>query len=442
MNHENPWGPPAQGERVTAPARQAAFDVLCSVELRNAFSDYAVNSERVNRLDAIDRNMVTEIVYGTLRWRHLLDRWLRDTSSRPWNTVDAEARVLLRMSLYQIWQMDRVPDHAAVNDAVELAKTKLRRGTEGFVNGILRNLARSRPWQEPGFERMYPPWERASLPRWLWERWERRWGKDAAFRYAQSLNRPPQAAFRFTGAAETASAARFSASDVVPGAYLAAKDDHVEAGEAIAWQDEASQLVPLLAGDVSGLWIWDVCAAPGGKSSILRGRTGPDGFVLSSEIHIRRARRLRSFLQRGTGGKSAVVVLDARKDPPVRGEFDLVMADVPCSGLGTVRRNPEIKWRVEEERLADLSVVQSEILSSAAGAVRPAGLLLYSTCSTEPEENEHVVEGFLRTNANFALVRPEYPPGAEAWLDERGFLRTFPSERRWDGFFAALMQRR
>jgi 16S rRNA (cytosine967-C5)-methyltransferase len=426
---------------VTAPARQTAFDVLRSVELRNAFSDYALNSARVNRLEAIDRNMVTEIVYGTLRWRQLLDRWLGEASSRPWNNVDADARVLLRMSLYQIWQMDRVPDHAAVNDAVELAKTKLRRGAEGFVNAILRNLARSRPWLEPGFERMYPPWERASLPRWLWERWETRWGADMALRYAQSLNRPPQAAFRFISAAEGVSAARFHASDVVPGAYLAAKDDGVETGETIAWQDEASQLIPHLAGNVNGCRIWDVCAAPGGKSSILRGSAGPDGFVLSSEIHIRRARLLRSFLKRGTGGKSAVVVLDARKNPPVQRQFDLVMADVPCSGLGTVRRNPEIKWRAEEGRLEEMSRVQSEILTSASTAVRRGGLLLYSTCSTEPEENEQVVEGFLRSGANFSLIRPEHPPGVETWLDERGFMRTFPSERLWDGFFAALMRK-
>jgi 16S rRNA (cytosine967-C5)-methyltransferase len=134
-------------------------------------------------------------------------------------------------------------------------------------------------------------------------------------------------------------------------------------------------------------------------------------------------------------------VLDGIRDPPVRAQFDLVMADVPCSGLGTVRRNPEIKWRLDEGRLAHLSSLQSKILASAAKAVRPGGLLLYSTCSTEPDENEQVVERFLQSNTDFAPIRPGYPPGVDQWLDQRGFLRTFPSERLWDGFFAAVMRR-
>jgi 16S rRNA (cytosine967-C5)-methyltransferase len=234
------------------------------------------------------------------------------------------------------------------------------------------------------------------------------------------------------------------ASDLVPGAYT------VPGGETEGSylqtlsgriQDEASQLIPHLLGNILGWKIWDVCAAPGGKSAILREKCGGSGMVVSTDSSLSRAKKILSVVPGTTDSGAAVAVADARYSPPFLKSFDAVLADVPCSGLGTLRRNPDIKWRFKPERLLILQQLQQSILNSVSTLVRPGGFLLYSTCSVEPEENENVVCAFLAGNPEFALIRPEHPPGVEALLDERGFLRTYPGTRLWDGFFAALMER-
>jgi 16S rRNA (cytosine967-C5)-methyltransferase len=345
------------------------------------------------------------------------------------------------MALYQMWRMDRVPAHAAVNDAVELAKSHLKRGAEGFVNGILRQAGRHGSWREEDFRSRFPPWVQASIPQWLWERWQSRWGRDAALEYALSLNRPPFRAVRLAGRQTPPEGGEQSA--LVPGAFIQtdAAGNLEPSGEQALYQDEASQLVPHLLGNVEGMRIWDACAAPGGKSAILAERAGTSGRVVSSDLHPSRAGRLAATLMSRGSGCATVVVLDARRPPPFRVAFDAVLADVPCSGLGTLRRNPEIKWRVKSDDLLRLNQVQLEILNSVSQSVRPGGLLLYSTCSTEPEENESVVEEFLKNNSQFAPGMPDNPPGIAGLLDSKGRLRTFPGNRIWDGFFAALMAR-
>jgi 16S rRNA (cytosine967-C5)-methyltransferase len=186
---------------------------------------------------------------------------------------------------------------------------------------------------------------------------------------------------------------------------------------------------------VTGWRIWDACAAPGGKSLILKLLVGENGRTISTDVSPGRARRMKAEI-----APAEVAVADAAQTPPFRGSFDAVLTDVPCSGLGTLRRNPEIKWRLRPDKLVELPALQRRIVECAAAAVRPGGLLVYSTCSTEPEENEEVVRAFLDDNKGFNLVRPRDPAGVERWLDGEGFLRTFPGKRRWDGFFAALMR--
>ncbi|MGA2261279.1 MAG: transcription antitermination factor NusB [Acidobacteriota bacterium] len=425
-----------------APARKASFDVLHRIELEHAHSDDAINSEVVSGLEPRDRTLVTQIIYGTLRWRAWLDYILESAISRAWETVDPKARVLLRLSLYQMSRMDRVPDHAVINDAVELAKHNLRPGAAGFVNGVLRNLGRERPWAAADFHRDCPIWIRVSMPRWLWDRWDARFGTDRACEYALSLNRPPQAAFRWCGAVPLEDfSPDVRPSDLVPGAYLVedGQPRHFRGDQRI--QDEASQLIPHLFGSIEGARVWDACAAPGGKAAILRERCGSAGWLISSDLDPKRAGRMLQTLNRSAGARTDILVADARTETPFRVRFDAVLADVPCSGLGTLRRNPEIKWRFQPEWLREFSLRQSRILSSAAGAVREGGMLLYSTCSTEPEENEEVVEGLLRSHPEFRNVKPDSPPGIESWLDHAGFFRSYPSPRLWDGFFAALMVR-
>jgi len=426
---------------VISPARRAAYRVLCRVEIGGAFSDQVLNSRTLAGLDERDRNLTTELCYGTLRWRLFLDEVLAGFSSRPWDKVEPRIRILLRMSLYQLWRMERVPDHALVNDAVEIAKTELDQGKAGFVNGLLRSLSRERPWDRQDFEERHPCWIRASLPKWLWERWSARYGDDAAFRYAVSLNRPPQAAVWRTHPGELPSSSEEPGvqSGIVPGAYLVEKttrDDHY-------WiQDEASQLVPHLLGAVAGWRIWDACASPGGKSAILSTVCGERGLVVASDLSWTRVIHMKRAFGTLASGRPAVLVANAETPFPFReGWFDAVLADVPCSGLGTLRRNPEIKWRFQPERFSGLQRRQSAILDSVSTAVRIGGYLLYSTCSTEPEENEEVIKSFLARRPTFRLARPKSPSGVERWLDPEGIVRTFPAERGWDGFFAAIMQR-
>jgi 16S rRNA (cytosine967-C5)-methyltransferase len=413
-----------------------AYEILCRIELFGAFSDYAVHSDAVAQIAPTDRNLATEIVYGTLRWRALLDYILANACSREWWKVEPETQILLRMSAYQMVRMERIPDHALVHDGVEIAKKKLHRGIEGFVNGILRQLARTKSWESDSFARECPAWATVSLPPWLWERWRARFGEPAARSFALSLNQPPQAAFHVPHHSRHKGTV---ASDIVPDAYIGGREAAVEHPAPRAHvQDEASQLIPHLLGAAQGWRVWDACAAPGGKSAILDDQCGNSGLVVSSDVHPHRVQRMNARFS-AEGRRIRTVVADARR-PPFRMCFDAAVADAPCSGLGTLRRNPEIKWRFEPKQFRELQSRQLAILTAVSEAVRPGGVLLYSTCSTEPEENEQVVNRFLEARPHFRLVRPGGPKGVDVWLDEAGLVHTFPAGGKlWDGFFAALM---
>ncbi len=411
---------------------------MSRIESRRLYSDDALHSPAMERLDLRDRHLVTEIVYGTLRWRGALDHVLALQSARPWAGIDPKARTLLRMSLYQMWKMDRVPDHAICNDAVELARAGGGGGTDRFVNGILRGLGRSRPWERDDFLAGAPGWVRVSLPRWLYQRWVRRYGAGRAEEFALSLNAPPRAAFRLPGGAGEGGIPPGEPSPLVPGALLATDEAPPEGGAQA--QDEASQLMPHLFGPAGQRGrAWDACAAPGGKAAVL-GRIFAG--VVASDISFNRVRRMRQVLGPEGLAPGGTIVADAGGPPPFGTEFEAVLADVPCSGLGTLRRNPEIKWHFKPEGFAALGRTQARILHNVARSVAAGGRLLYTTCSTEPEENERVVEEFLASRPDFQVEAPLYPQGVAAWTGSDGFVRTFPSVRRWDGFFAALLRRR
>jgi 16S rRNA (cytosine967-C5)-methyltransferase len=424
-----------------SPARKVAYGLLRQIESGHLFSDDAINSETMRNLDRRDRNLTTEIVYGCLRWQSFLDHTLSNASSRSWSEVNAGARTLLRMSLYQMWQLDRIPDHALVNDAVEIAKKELGKGIDRFVNGILRRLARIRSWEKGGSD--IPPWIQVSLPQWLWERWVGRFGQTVALDYALSLNQPPRIVLR--ASKEMAGTPGITSSDLVPGAYIQFNRDS-DAPDGLSnapiRQDEASQLVPHLLGPAEGLKIWDCCAAPGGKSAILSMNCGVSGRLTASDSQKKRIPLLIRALAPLPIQNSDILIANASQDPPFSRKFDAVLADVPCSGLGTLRRNPEIKWSFSPEKFAELHLTQRKILESVSKAVCQGGLLLYSTCSTEPEENECVVESFLKDHPEFRLKRPSHPEGIENWIGSDNMVRTFPSSRQWDGFFAALLENR
>jgi 16S rRNA (cytosine967-C5)-methyltransferase len=432
-----------------SPARRLSYKILCRIELQNIFSDSALNCEEMRRLAPRDRHLTTEIVYGALRWRALLDYLLTESSSRLWEKVEPGPKILLRMSLYQMWYMDRIPDHAIVNDAVELAKRELGKGIDNYINGILRNLTRTRPWKGHGFLRGVPPWTRVSLPKWLWDRWEKRYGEADAEAFAISLNATPQRALRVIRNSDQSGQPPFEAipSDIVPDGYIrksAEQGDEADGNKSayVHYQDEASQLIPYLLGEAASGWrVWDACAAPGGKSAILSKIYGESGHVVASDLRRERAKHLVEILTDAGLLRTDVVIADACESAPFLKPFDAVLADVPCSGLGTLRRNPEIKWQFKADKFVSLQNTQKRILHSVSEAVRAGGRLLYSTCSTEPEENEQVILSFLDTHPNFKLKQPTYPSGIEKWICPDQMIRTFPGTRLWDGFFAALLVR-
>jgi 16S rRNA (cytosine967-C5)-methyltransferase len=424
-----------------SPARNLTFRLIEYIESRRLNSDAAVNDPEMEQLDARDRHLAAEIIYGVLRRRATLDWLLAEHSSRPWKEIAAKAKIILRMSLYQLWMLDRIPDHALVNDAVELAKRELGVGISRYVNGILRALARLRPWNEKNWFDTVPEYAQVSLPPWLWARWKKRFGRAAAKEYALSLLLPPRAAFR-AGGTGIKNPEPLEQSNIVPGAFFV-PDEYRAAGAGLPagayLQDEASQLIPWLAGPFSpGTKIWDACAAPGGKSAAFSGMPCEGMFLVSSDINLRRLEHLRGVL-RTSAARPLVLAADARLAPPFHSAFDLVCADVPCSGLGTLRRNPEIKWRIRPEDFDGFCKTQRQILANASTAVRRGGRLLYSTCSTEPEENERVLEEFLETHPDFRLKAPVSPAGIERWTGSDLMVRTFPARRLWDGFFAALL---
>jgi 16S rRNA (cytosine967-C5)-methyltransferase len=427
---------------VISPARRICFRLLSQIESRGVYSDAALNSKLMETADHRNRHLITEIVYGTLRWQSRLDYILAGVSSRPWSDVETEVKILLRMSLYQMWHMDRIPDHALVNDAVELAKKHLKRGIDRFLNGILRHLTRNRPWEDKRNLQDEPKWIRVSLPQWLWKRWAERYGENMAMKYAEALNTPPLAALRLGSDPGIGKLSfRVYPSDLVPGAYIritGAGETIREDPEPLPFQDEASQLIPHLLGPIRGWRLWDACAAPGGKTAVLCDKSGQSGMVVASDRSREKARRLAQTLK---SSHPFVLVADASIPSPFRAQFDAVVVDVPCSGLGTLRRNPEIKWRFCQSDLPSLQKNQLNILNSVSENVRPGGKLLYSTCSTEPEENEQVVEGFIKEHPGYRIERPAYPNGIHAWTGSDSMVRTFPGTRLWDGLFAALMVR-
>ncbi|MEJ2108926.1 MAG: transcription antitermination factor NusB, partial [Acidobacteriota bacterium] len=330
-------------------ARNIAFKLLHQIDSTELFSDTVLNSDIMETIDIRDRRLVTEIVYGALRRKYNLDHILGISSSRPWHEVESSTKTLLRMSLYQLWFMDRIPDHAVVNDAVEMAKIYIRGNTYRYLNGILRHLARTRPWEEENYARDTPKWIRVSLPRWLWKRWVARYGEAVAEEYAESLNQPPQTALRhFGGLPSDELKHSLRPSELVPNAYI--KRTSLE-GPALSnlnnfqFQDEASQLIPYLLGNTRGWHIWDACAAPGGKASIFCRMVGDKGRVVASDHSKKRAMYLKDVLDPELFPRALVLVADAGTSAPFNRRYDAVFADVPCSGLGTIRRNPEIKWR-------------------------------------------------------------------------------------------------
>jgi 16S rRNA (cytosine967-C5)-methyltransferase len=442
-------------------ARKAAFNILLAVERGHSHSDDLLRGKAVNALSLADRNLATALVLGVLRWQIRLDHQLYALLSRPNAKLDAEIRIALRLGAFQILYMDRIPARAAIDESVELAKQAGHRFASGMVNAVLRKLGAGAPHSEFSEESATEVALAQAHPAWMVERWMNFYGMEAA------------RAICCHGQSQPALTVRIGSPAVE--AELVAAGIHLEAGELLTaarivvsgdvtafldgrvrLQDEGSQLVAELAcgcRDEKVKSILDCCAAPGGKTLILAERH-PQARIVAMESSAPRLEQLRKRLAH-LGERVECRLADATALME-ESAFDLALADVPCSGTGTLGRNPEIRHRLRVEDLARQSVRQRAILTAAVRAVRSGGRVVYSTCSLEPEENEQVVAAVLAATPKARLVSLEASidevlrkgiltdKGAERLrgsLTPEGYLRLLPGSFHADGFFIALIER-
>ena len=439
-------------------ARAAAFDILLRVERESSYASELLHADTYNRLSAQDHALTMELVMGVLRWRSRLDAEIAPASSQPLSKLDLEILIALRLALYQFRWLDRIPKRAALHESVELVKRARKRSAAPFVNAVLRKLSTAAPQSTPEPDSAEAIASTLAHPAWLVERWIHHYGLATAAEICRHNQRIPPTTIRLRSPTAE-SELNAQGIKLKPGSLLASAR-RVLSGDItttrafrqddIVIQDEASQLVAILIGRAQGeVRILDCCAAPGGKTLAIADQN-PTAEITAVEIHPHRARLLQNLVS-GSKHNIGTVVADAT-NLPFTSPYHRILADVPCSGTGTLSRNPEIKWRLKPEDLSDLHTRQRAILCSALAQLSPDGRLVYSTCSLEKEENEDVVEEILAQDNSIHLLdcRSELDllknAGDLVWPDPasltRGpYLRTIPGIQPCDGFFAAILEK-
>lgn len=423
------------------PARLAAFNILKQVET-GAFSSVLLAAVEPN-LQPGDRALCHELVLGVLRWQLRLDKILEHFSRRAVESLDSPVRIALRLGLYQLRYLTRIPASAAVNESVSLVRAARLSSATALVNAVLRRATRETEY-DPAVE-VSDPIERIAIqtshPVWLIDRWTTAFGLDHAEAFAQANNVMPPVAFRVVAnrANESAILAKLSAagaalesSNIVDGGWRVSKAPSLlrelsVAGE-IYLQDEASQLVAQELEVKSDERVLDLCAAPGGKTTLMADRCGDCAIIVAADRSAGRMETVVTTMQLHKLECIRPVILDAIATLPfVERSFDKVLVDAPCSGTGTLRRNPEIRWKLMPVDIFTLAEQQKRILGRALEMVKPGGRLIYSTCSVEREENEEVVEEVLGRDERFRLLKT---------------MRTWPQREGCDGFVISIFQRR
>lgn len=441
-------------KRHTDNARAVALAVLASVE-EGAYSNLKLNHVlRQARLSREDAALATEITYGTLQRQNTLDWMLAPFLRREMSELDGWVRNLLRLSVYQLVYLDRVPAHAVVDEAVKLAKKWGNAGVGGFVNAVLRNFLRHPERRHISDD--LPPIRRLALefshPKWLVRRWLSQYGRERTEAIMRHNNGRPVQAVRVNrlkcGREELLDRLRqqypgdWQVSPIaeqglryVGNAPLAYSRWYREGWLTI--QDESAQLVSEILDPQPGMRVLDACAAPGGKTTHLAERMEDRGTVVAWDVYDHKVKLVQQAARRLGLSSITVERFDARLGPDWPGEpFDAVLLDAPCSGLGVLRRRPEIKWTRREDDIPNLVRLQRELLDGVAPLVRPGGILVYSTCTLEREENEANVAWFLERHREFQLDRTTaHPLCAEGWV------QIFPDQYDSDGFFIARMKR-
>ncbi len=490
-----------------SPARRIAFDILRRVSCEGAYASELLYTRLTPDISRADAALCTELTLGVLRWQNLLDFLLarhlqnpRSDTKRAIEHLDLEVLLALRLGIYQLRFLERVPAHAAVGESVELVKAGPKRSAAGLVNAVLRKAAPGAKVSGSELARLLPEGTPASAraailyshPEWLVARWFGAFGEQRAIALMTVNNRPPPLSCAVldpnqvetvTESLKTATPGHWLRSALTLGSGNPATLTAFQSGE-ISLQDEASQMVAHLVGARPGDRVLDVCAAPGGKTILLARAVMPGGSVIATDLHEHRVGAIRAQLNRTRTRNVHLAELDATKplpftDSKVAGKsFDRILVDAPCSGTGTLARNPEIRWRLAPDDLTAAHRRQVEMVQHALALLSPGARLVYATCSLEPEENEQVVLEALQSSqaarANLHIVsgraalephlrqgvsaeplfgRPMFNTNNVSELNSFGpalsgdnsigeFFRTFPPETHTDGFFAAVIERR
>ncbi len=470
-------------------ARRAAFDVLRRVETEDAYASNLLASSRYDRLSREDHALLLELVLGVLRWQGLLDFFIEHYSRRKLSKLDPEVVIAIRLGLYQLRFLTRVPQHAAINESVNLVKEQKKQSAAPLVNAVLR--AAQRDGDSDGFNHgdhgghgedktrqsprdprdprgsSLPPAIITSHPPWLIERWTGRFGEDEARALAMANNSSPRTAFRFNTirASEEQTRSwfdqngiRIERSELAPQAWviesgnLSARSEPVEQGW-VYLQDEASQLVAHLSESSLKFQIehfksLDLCAAPGSKTTLIASLLPENALIVATDLRLNRLRVMKELCRRQGIENIGLVQLDATLALPFPqfGSFDSVLLDAPCSGLGTLQRRPEIKWRMSIAKIREMAELQKRLLANAAQQVRAGGMITYSVCSTEPEEGEEVIASFKKDHPEFRDMTRER--SIEIGLDPAPLLtssfgaRTFTHRQGSESFFICVLWKR
>lgn len=432
--------------------RDATLSILMDIENEQAFSNLLLHKTiELYDLPQKDRALLTELTYGTLQQQMTLDYYLTPFvrgKLQPW------VRQLLRMSVYQIIFLTKIPEHAVVNEAVKIANKRGHKGVASMVNGILRSILRE---GVPGLDEIEDPITRLSIetshPQWLITRWIDQYGMEEATAIAVINNVPPVTTARInstiTNRGEVIGLLKKEGVIASPG-NLIAHSIQVEAGNLasteaykqglLTVQDESSMLPALALQVEPGMNVLDMCAAPGGKTTHIAERMKNEGKIQAHDVHPHKLRLIEQNAKRlglttiqTTSGDSRELLKTYEPQ-----SFDRVLVDAPCSGLGVIRRKPEIKYKKTLQDIKNLTVIQKELLTVASQLVKKGGLVVYSTCTIEKTENEEIVEWFLQQQTDFECV----PVNITDELTAANYLQILPHQYDSDGFFVAILRRK
>jgi 16S rRNA (cytosine967-C5)-methyltransferase len=453
-----------------APARLAAYDVLRAVNSSRSDLPDALARVRARLPDERDRALAGEIATGTLRWQGAFDAVVESFAKRPVSKLDAEVLDILRMTAFQLLHLDRIPASAAVNDAVALTGKAGKKSASGLVNAVLRRVSRERdrlplpPRPDPEMVagtfrgkvagtpgRKYLA-TTLSHPEWLVAKWLDRYGFEAAEKWATFDNEPAPLTLRANTLLVTREelAKRLMSFGVAtePTRFarhgLTVRDGNplltsIASDGLFLVQDESSQLVAELVMAAPGERILDACASPGGKTMAMAAAMNNRGLIVATDLRGRRVDLLKRTIDTHGGTCVRVARADISGVLPFSPVFDCVLLDAPCSGLGTLRRDPDIRWRRSQTDINRLAATQSQMLNRVADVVVPGGRIVYATCSGEPEENEDVVSSFLAARSDFALAPERIPRTLSSFMIPSGHFRTLPFRDGLEAFFAAIL---